>query len=291
MSSNQFKPTFIYIKEHSITGMLYFGKTTKNPEKYLGSGKYWKRHIKKYGKQYVVNLWYTLFLSYEECIQFATNFSKQYNIIESVDWANLISENGLDGAPCGHIGHIFTESELEKLSKASYDRWQDPVYKEKLKESFVLSWTDDRKQKQRERLIGIKRPEHSKALSGRILTEEQREKLRKPKHPGHGAKVSAANKGKPKSESHRANLSAAMKGKTRATRKYKPVIDNKGLIWDNPNRWGKHYKVSPGFFNDLDKTIKSPDVYLKLDIEMSIENMSKTKRELGFSFHVKESDY
>lgn len=33
-----YKPTYLYIKVHSITGMKYFGKTTKNPIKYDGSG-------------------------------------------------------------------------------------------------------------------------------------------------------------------------------------------------------------------------------------------------------------
>ena len=42
-----FKPTYLYIKQHSITGKLYLGKTTKqNLIKYTGSGKYWLRHLK-----------------------------------------------------------------------------------------------------------------------------------------------------------------------------------------------------------------------------------------------------
>ena len=38
-----FKPTFLYIKQHTVTGKLYFGKTTQNPETYLGSGTYWTK--------------------------------------------------------------------------------------------------------------------------------------------------------------------------------------------------------------------------------------------------------
>lgn len=44
-----FRPTFLYIKQHTITGKLYFGKTSKNLDKmlsYKGSGKYWLDHIK-----------------------------------------------------------------------------------------------------------------------------------------------------------------------------------------------------------------------------------------------------
>ncbi len=45
-----FKPTYLYIKTHNKTGMKYFGKTvSEDPEKYSGSGVYWKRHIEKHG--------------------------------------------------------------------------------------------------------------------------------------------------------------------------------------------------------------------------------------------------
>ena len=42
MSSKLFSPTYLYIKQHSVTGKLYFGKTSKPypyVENYLGSGK------------------------------------------------------------------------------------------------------------------------------------------------------------------------------------------------------------------------------------------------------------
>lgn len=92
-----FKPTYLYIKQHSVTGKLYFGKTTKNPEKYHGSGKYWKRHITEYGLEYVETLWYCLFYDEESIIEFATTCSILWGIVESEDWANLIYENGIDG--------------------------------------------------------------------------------------------------------------------------------------------------------------------------------------------------
>ena len=92
-----YTPTYLYIKQHSITGKLYFGKTIKDPEKYLGSGVHWKSHIKKHGKEHVVNLWYCLFLDQESITEFALNFSKQQNIVESSEWLNLIEENGTNG--------------------------------------------------------------------------------------------------------------------------------------------------------------------------------------------------
>ena len=52
------KPTYLYIKQHSITKKKYFGKTvSKDPYKYTGSGKVWNRHIKKHGKEHIDTLW------------------------------------------------------------------------------------------------------------------------------------------------------------------------------------------------------------------------------------------
>ena len=38
---------YLYIKTSPL-GLRYLGKTTKEPITYLGSGKIWKRHIKKH---------------------------------------------------------------------------------------------------------------------------------------------------------------------------------------------------------------------------------------------------
>ena len=72
-----FTPTYLYIKQHSITGKLYFGKTTsKDPVRYLGSGKHWLRHIKVHGKEHIETLWYCLFTEQEELTKFALLFSE-----------------------------------------------------------------------------------------------------------------------------------------------------------------------------------------------------------------------
>jgi hypothetical protein len=123
MTSKVFMPTFLYIKQHNITGKLYFGKTTKNPEKYLGSGLHWVRHINKHGKEHVVNLWYCLFLDKTECVALAINFSKQNSIIESNDWLNLIAENGLDGG--GDGSHFRGKSQSAQHVKSRISNMQD----------------------------------------------------------------------------------------------------------------------------------------------------------------------
>lgn len=92
-----FTPTWLYIKQHTVTGLLYFGKTTQDVNTYLGSGKYWATHFKKHGKEHIVTLWCELFYSKEEIKKFASEFSKSMNIVKSASWANLKEENGLDG--------------------------------------------------------------------------------------------------------------------------------------------------------------------------------------------------
>ena len=95
-------PTYLYIKQHSITKKKYFGKTTQDPLKYNGSGVYWTDHIKKHGRKHVITT--RLFGPFTDSIvisEFALAFSRDNNIVESKDWANLEPENGLDGGVTG----------------------------------------------------------------------------------------------------------------------------------------------------------------------------------------------
>lgn len=94
------KPTVLYIKEHSKTGLRYFGKTTNIDEvlTYTGSGKHWKRHINIHGKEFVKTIWVSeVFTSYEDLNEFALFFSSFFDITSSTKWANLKEETGIDG--------------------------------------------------------------------------------------------------------------------------------------------------------------------------------------------------
>lgn len=93
------KPTYLYIKQHSVTGVKYFGKTTqKDPYNYHGSGVGWTDHIKLYGTQYIETIWVSKLYYYRENIrEFAIQFSIDNNIIESQIWANRTIETGIGG--------------------------------------------------------------------------------------------------------------------------------------------------------------------------------------------------
>lgn len=112
-----FKPTYLMIKRHKITGLKYFCKTVrKDFIKYKGSGDYWTAHIKKYGRKDVETIWWELFTDIHELVLYALKFSKDNDIVNARDeqgqkiWANLMYENGLHGfAP----GRIVSESQKQ----------------------------------------------------------------------------------------------------------------------------------------------------------------------------------
>lgn len=281
-----YKPTRLYIKRHSVTGLRYFGKSTrKNIKTYTGSGKYWSKHIKKHSKEHVVTEWTSdWFTIKEELISFALSFSEIFDIVNNDKWANLIPENGLDGADVGHTGHKFTDNQLNKISTSAKKMWQNPQNRAKIIDAQKASWTDNRKLAQANRLSGKKRPEHSIAMLGRVVLEDTKQKMKKPKCEGHGTNVSKALKGIPKTKDHKRNISIAKTGKKTKTRKIQLVSDHQGNIFENPRRLASHYNISACFFNDLDKPIRYSSTYKMLGIEYTDENKKKTKKELGFTF-------
>lgn len=109
--------TYLYIKQHKLTGKLYFGKTSfRHPEKYMGSGIHWQRHVRKHGVAHVETLWWCLFTDAEELTKFALMFSEQHDIVNSPLWANLIKENGLDGG--SDPGRKFSNEHRAAMSAA-----------------------------------------------------------------------------------------------------------------------------------------------------------------------------
>ena len=125
---NTFKPTYLYIKQHLLTKKLYFGKTTKDPVKYLGSGKHWKRHIKEHGKEFIETLWYCLFLDQEELTKFALMFSELHNIVNNELWLNLKIEDGLMGGATTNGRKLSLETR-KKIGFKAVGRKDSPATK------------------------------------------------------------------------------------------------------------------------------------------------------------------
>lgn len=111
---------FLYVKQHSVTGLKYFGMTSNDPFKYRGSGTYWRRHVKKHGGfKYVETIKTWKFDDIELCSDFALRFSEENNIVESKEWANEVPEDGLSGYPKGI-----------KRSKETIDKMRKPKSEE-----------------------------------------------------------------------------------------------------------------------------------------------------------------
>ena len=145
--------TYLYHKRHIQTGLNYFGKTIRDPYVYLGSGRYWTRHLDKHGTNVeTVKVW--KFTDLVECSAFAIEFSIKHNIVESAEWANLRMENGLDG---GHTPAAYTvEARLKKS--------------EKLKGRVFSKETLDKMSSHKGKHLGSKNPMYGKSQS--IYTKE-----------------------------------------------------------------------------------------------------------------------
>jgi len=87
---------YLYKKTHNKTGIMYLGKTEKDPFKYKGSGKIWKLHIKKHGYDVTTEI-LGEFSNLEDFRKEAIKLSEELNIINSPDWANLRLEEGDGG--------------------------------------------------------------------------------------------------------------------------------------------------------------------------------------------------
>lgn len=209
----------LYVKIHNDTGLKYFGKTTKDPFKYRGSGKYWLAHLKKHGANITTEV-VRSFDDAQEASTFALQFSIEHDIVKSPIWANMIPENALDGAPPGHSGHTFTETELTRIGEKSKQMWQDPVKRQAIIDAQRASWDEDRHAK------------HQLYLSQHWTAERrqrQREAIRGRKKPGAGGA------GRTNSAEHNAKVSAALRAKTK-TRCCR-ILDHREMTVGEFTKW------------------------------------------------------
>lgn len=109
---------YIYRKTHNVTGLMYVGKfqscESLTVESYKGSGKYWKRHLQKHGRDITTEV-LGVFEDQEEATEFALFVSEELDIVQSPLYANLKPEDGLCGGsdPC-----VYTPESREKMRQA-----------------------------------------------------------------------------------------------------------------------------------------------------------------------------
>jgi len=173
----------LYLKQHNSTGLLYFGKTTgSNVLKYHGSGRYWKRHLKKHGID-VTTLWYSSFDDIEDAKEFAVFFSEFHDIVGSEKFANEIIEDGVSGWPKGvKRGPTSLEQKqiLSKLLSGSnnpmYGVTRDSKLMKQIGESGIIAqkklretdaeWAEKERQRHRDDWTTERKTEHLARFSG-----------------------------------------------------------------------------------------------------------------------------
>lgn len=173
------KPTRLYIKKHSKTGLKYFGKSIKqNIDSYHGSGKLWKKHINKHGKHFVETVWISDWFFYEEdIINFCKKFCDDNKIVESLEWANLKDETGLDGGLLPEYAIKSLSGKLRGRSKETHD------YIRKSSEKKSKTMKDPNSLYQKQARPKIKKwleslsNEERKLKLGHVVSEKQKLKL------------------------------------------------------------------------------------------------------------------
>jgi hypothetical protein len=107
------------IKTHNKTGLKYLCKTSTDdpnkPFKYFGSGKHWKRHLKKHGYLITTQI-LCICETREELIEKGIFYSRLYNVVKSKKYANMIEERG-DGGPT-MLGRKITTAQNKRKSIA-----------------------------------------------------------------------------------------------------------------------------------------------------------------------------
>jgi hypothetical protein len=153
---------YLCIKTHNKTNLKYLCQTKrKNPKKYLGSGTRWLRHIKKHGKD-ISTIILGKFKNKKELIKEGKKYSKKFNVTKSKKWANLRDEEGDGGDTSKHINY-------KAMKPMPRGIWKRPD---------LTKYNQNRiNPNKNKKLSKETRLKMSKAQTGRILTNEHRQKI------------------------------------------------------------------------------------------------------------------
>ena len=134
--------------------------------RYKGSGTRWTNHLKVHGRNVTVGV-LGLYTDKEHCFKEAMKFSKENNIVESDEWANLVDETGmmgvsLKGEKNPFYGKKHSPETIERIRQKNTGKsfnkgaYRSPEQRAKISAS----------------LKGRKNPEVAERLRGRKLPKE-----------------------------------------------------------------------------------------------------------------------
>lgn len=140
---------YLYVKTHNQTGLKYLGKTVKDPMIYKGSGKYWKRHIQKYGYDVTTEIIFQS-NSTKEISEKGLHYSEIWNIVESSEWANIRPESGDGGNTSKHIDYEKrTKTFIESGYKHTTEINQKAVSGRRNSDNYAHMKTENQKRLQK----------------------------------------------------------------------------------------------------------------------------------------------
>lgn len=157
----------LYLKTHNVTGLKYLGKTSSsNPRSYRGSGKYWRNHINKHGYDVTTEILASSTHS-DEIRRLGLEFSKNFDVVASNEFANLKPESGDGGWE-----HINTNQEFynEKRRKTISE------YDEETREMLSKKKSNPGKHNG---MFGRDRSGANNPIFGTVRSEETRRKISK----------------------------------------------------------------------------------------------------------------
>jgi hypothetical protein len=198
----------LYRKTHNKTGLRYIGYTSQDPFIYSGSGLYWKRHLDTHGFDITTEI-----LHQTDDIrvikEMGIYYSKLWNIVESVEYANLKIEEGQGGS------NKWSDEQKQKFSETR-KKWflindnpmkgasrNDLAERNKMPQMWINDGQIEKKVLIEEGNILIA---SGIFVRGRLpMTYENKIKLRKPKSESHKQALRKPKKNKP--------ITSAQKGK------------------------------------------------------------------------------
>jgi len=167
------KLIYIYVKRSPL-GLLYLGKTIKDPYKYKGSGSRWLNHIKFHNfTNKDIETWILHKTEDKEDLKkIGEYYSILFNIVESKEWANLKLESG-DGG-----GSPWTQERRDLFIKM-FSGDNHPNKSIKNREILKLSWTQERKDHVSKIIKGSKMSDVGKQKIKDSWTQERKDKMAK----------------------------------------------------------------------------------------------------------------
>lgn len=163
---------YLYVKTHNKTGLKYLGKTVQCPYTYLGSGKVWKEHISRFGKDISTEIIKEC-RDQSELYYWGRYYSNLWNIVEDPSWANCIPETG-GGALYGNDNPSKREDvKFKKATKRDQPGYIHPM--KKVQNRLKISGKNHQSKKN---------PEYIKKISGANHYS---------KKPGYKSKMTGAN--------------------------------------------------------------------------------------------------